>query len=294
LKSYVPHLKRFGIPEEVRKLVSGAWKVPAGWDWWEPTPTSVYPFTLPPALIPFNFQAGGDCVLGAWRHWFAPDRRLTYVHLFYDGPFHARECARTPAQLVALVLIRNRLGLGAEARRLLKRVGIPEDVLPEDEYEDLSAAHPVFGGDWPLGVSGFFHQPDAVYGGRPYTGDFPRAGYDGRGAAQWYKRNFPPTRLRQCCGMEIAWTKGQRDKLKRHLRAVPPWLTADADQPSVFDALLGARDYAGAWMSLNSSSWLPAEAVEAMGRLAAAVDDKEFGVFAKCWTAANRDAGAGM
>jgi hypothetical protein len=294
MKAYNRLLKRLGVPDTVRKLVAGTWKVPAGWQWWPPTEPHPYPFVLPPALVPFNFQIGADLVFGWWRHWFAPDRRPTYVYLGYDGPFHVVERARNPAQLIAVELIRNRdtLNLDPGAHRLLRNVGISAQVFPEDDdYAELSGAHPVFAGDWPHGLVGDALVYDGENGKQPYTGDFPPVGP--RAAAVW-KRAYTPKMVRQYCGMEVAWTPGLKRAIRKHVPKAPPWLLADADQPAVFAGRLKAGDHAGAWMSLNSSTWQPDAAVDAMTRLADAVTDADFRLFARAWIAENRGKQYGM
>jgi hypothetical protein len=94
--------------------------------------------------------------------------------------------------------------------------------------------------------------------------------------------------------MEVAWTPGLRRAIRRHVPGAPPWLLADAEQPAVFAERLQAGDHAGAWMSLNSSSWSTAAALDAMGRLAGAVPDPEFRLFAACWIAENQGKECGM
>lgn len=293
MKAYSRLLKRLGVPDPVRKLVAGTWTVPAGWQWWPPTEPHPYPFVLPPALVPFNFQVGADLVYGWWRHWFAPDRRPTFVFLGYDGPFHVTEVARTPAQFVALNLVgtRDTLNLDPNAGRLLRRVGISAAAFPEDDFAELSGAHPTFNGTWPHGLVSDALVYNGQYGRQRYTGDFPPVGP--RSAADW-KRAYTARKVRQYCGMEVAWTDGLKRAIRRHVPKPPPWLLAHADQPEVFAGRLKKGDHLGAWMSLNSSAWAPAAAADAMTRLMDAVPDPDFRLFARAWIAENQGKEWGM
>ena len=88
-----------------------------------------------------------------------------------------------------------------------------------------------------------------------------------------------PSNLRRSCTLEF--TPAQVAQIA-NLADAPPWFST-TDQPSTFDALLEARDFSGAWMSLNSSGWPFSRAKQAMEALAVAAGDAQLELLASAW-----------
>jgi hypothetical protein len=262
--------ERLGLPLTARRIASGEIR--------HPSVALAAPFEcygFPPALIPLWSDGSGPTYTGYWKHWFV-QREMTVV--FYDlEEGRAHEVARNFEQLAWLeaLNLRSHPSFIAEAESFAKTLGIGnleqlDAIITQtgDLPEGLQEL-PAFGSASPLSSC-----LDTVN----YTGDFP---FDGMA--------LTPERVRRICGLEVS------DELREEIAAqdfAPEWFKTGEQEP-VFDKLLRREDYAGAWMSLNSSGWDYSEAKSALRRLNEAVADEAFDILVKAWTAEpHEEAGA--
>jgi hypothetical protein len=234
---------------------------------------------FPPALLPLWFSDG--VFVGFWKHWFSTRSTTIVRHYAYEG-WITEEWARSFDQLACMVILTAiDLDDGVvedETRQFAQAVGLEQDLpLLNEIWRDRGwpriIEHSAFGDESPRR---FLPSPDA------YRGDFPHADME-----------MSVPRLRNTCTYEARGTIGGRidpmenaGRFQARLASVgdiPPWLQT-IDQSPVFDQLLEAGDYLGAWMSLNSVGWTYGQAKTSIRKLAAAAGDEEFQRLAEVWS----------
>jgi hypothetical protein len=251
-----------GLPGVAREIALGKVDLPSGI---VETPFLSYGF--PPALIPIWSDGGGPSYCGFWVHWFS-ERERTIVKVLAEAGYRAFEYARTVEQLVAIVALEQISldeGIGEETTRFAEQVGL-------EGLDELAAIVAISGEK----VSGLkdrkefgSRSPTKCYvNGVGYQGDFPTASLD-----------VAKANLERIAGLELSDELGASIA---QLPSSPPWLRARSQRP-VFGELLARKDFAGAWMSLNSPGWQFAEAKQAMRALALAAGDPAFRVVADAW-----------
>jgi hypothetical protein len=225
-------------------------------------------YGFPPALLPL-WSSEGAAYDGYWKHWFSP-RKLTIVATEVAQKRRTHEVARDLPQVIrqmTLFTISWNEGIIPAARTFAYQTGVSDQ-----ELEQMERAIAEFG-DHPDGwltLPGFTEDPPlpCVPDGRGYQGDFPY-----RGMA------LTPQAVRNICTFEV------EEEVRRQIAALPfapPWFT-ESNQSLVFNQLLQQEDYAGAWMSLNSTGWQFPQAKDAMRRLAERVEVPGFGLLADAW-----------
>jgi hypothetical protein len=138
-------------------------------------------------------------------------------------------------------------------------------------------------GDDPLGYSAIPQFENdlplaSVTDPRQYTGSFPTGTFSGSSKC-W----------EESCSFEVpdevlaSWPK--------HI-AKPRWFQP-GNRVQDFETFLGARDFHGAWLSLNSPGWSIAAAKGALTRLASAANDHGFSLLAKAWTSVAEESSGG-
>ena len=223
-----------------------------------------------PAMLPL-WSTVGPSYTGYWKHWFSP-RRLTIVQADIEENLLAREIARDFGQLVYVAVqaaLSAENSLGPEARILVARTEIPEQELDQliqiaevtDEENGLLALA-AFAQDPPLACF-----PE---NGQGYPGDFPHDAM-----------TLTPQAVRNLCTYETSVRLSQQIAA---LPFAPPWFI-EGDQSVVFDNLLQQGNYAGAWLSLNSTGWKVADAKAALRRLASQSREPGLDLLADAWSA---------
>jgi len=249
-----------------------------------------------PAMLPL-WSTEDPSYVGYWKHWFSP-RHLTIIQTYIEENLLAREIAcdfdqlaRVAAQTVlrgpnknaridrfssdigleSLFLLgplNNEGSISPEVRDLAARTGIGDPELQQinqiarttDKQEGLLALA-AFAQDPPLAC---------FADSQGYPGDFPRDGM-----------TLTPQSVRDVCTFEAG------EQLRQQIAALPfapPWFTT-SDQSPVFGGLLQQGDHAGAWMSLNSSGWVVADAKTALRRLANQTREPGLDLLADAWSA---------
>ena len=226
-------------------------------------------YGFPPALLPL-WSTGSPIYHGYWKHWFST-RRTTLVEMDVTQQRQTREIARSFAQLareMVLFTISWNEGMIPAVWDFAAGVGISPTEVEQiarmvektgDQEKGLLAL-PLFADDPPMSCF--------PGDGQGYPGDFP-----------CNAMTLTPQTVRNICTFEV------EEDLRREIAALPfapPWF-AESNQSVVFNQLLQQEDYAGAWMSLNSTGWQFPQAKDAMRRLAEQVDVPGFGLLADAW-----------
>lgn len=247
---------RVGLPRIVSELASG--NLPVG----EVDPGATVPFSndgFPPALWPM-WNTGESAFVGVWVHWLV-NRHPTFVELeledstveeiatdvdqlFHWMAYDVFEWCDDDSEVVSALMAA--IGGGHVDVAAVEALRGPGSVGPED-----LAVMPAFATNPPRAVAG-----------PTYTGPFP-VGTRG---------------LDRACSFEL-----QPDVRLGVAVERPPWLVATEQLP-VFSAELAAGRLDRAWLSLNSSGWLYADAVDALNELAARAAVPELSAVAVVWT----------
>ena len=248
-----------GIPDRARALAKGTVSIPLlGYS----APYADYGF--PPALLPLCSEASGPLLFGYWRHWFV-DRACCIVRASVEEGYRVNEIARNFDQFVRVIALEKIVaddGVEADLEEFARRVSITDleelDSISIKGGDDPTTLlqHPLFGTDAPL----------RSCSGTGYKGDFPDPAVEGRNSPIF-------------CGLEIPTDLHER---LRRRASVWPWIRA-VDQRPIFDGCLNARDFAGAWMSLNSPGWRFEDAKDALQDLASAAGDPNLQLLARAW-----------
>jgi hypothetical protein len=250
---------------------------------------------FPPAFIPLWSELSNSLSHGVWKHWFASGREISYVCLDAEA-YYASEVARTPEQLLAFIVFKELLTdheIVEELKSFAGKVGMSNFdevhqafLLTKDSgmcnlinVSNFGTLSPL---ECHLNYFGFNDLPaGTTKDGFGYMGTYPHV-----------NMSLTPDSVRRVCGLEI--TDGLLEKIAA-LPFAPPWLSnvvkksnsplwvTTYDQAPIFYQLLEANDFAGAWMSLNSSGWEFAEAKKAMKDLANKVQDIAFSTLAVAW-----------
>ncbi|HYE19490.1 MAG TPA: hypothetical protein VEA69_13650 [Tepidisphaeraceae bacterium] len=219
-----------------------------------PSPAFVAPFQdfgFPPACVPLWSERATGRYAALWLHPFG-GRRSTFVTCDVADGYYTWEIARTARQLL-IEVVANFLGharLATAVERFAADVGVDVGRVRATRRPGVPYRHglldlPEFAADPPLSC---FADEAA------YPGDFP-AGPAAR---------LTPERARTWCGLEVT------EPLGAQLLATgfaPLWF-AGTGTPSLFERLIDAGDFAGAWCCLNSNGWTSAAAEGALARLA--------------------------
>lgn len=222
-----------------------------------------------PAMLPL-WSTEDPSYVGYWKHWFSP-RHLTIIQTYIEENLLAREIAcdfDQLARVAAQTVLNNEGSISPEVRDLAARTGIGDPELQQinqiarttDKQEGL------------LALAAFAQNPPLACfaDGQGYPGDFPRDGM-----------TLTPQSVRDVCTFEAG------EQLRQQIAALPfapPWFTT-SDQSPVFGGLLQQGDHAGAWMSLNSSGWVVADAKTALRRLADQTREPGLDLLADAWSA---------
>lgn len=225
-------------------------------------------YGFPPALLPL--WSTGAIYHGYWKHWLSP-RKITIVELDVAQKRRAHEVARNFPQLIRQMTLFD-ICWNEEVTATV-RASARETDISDQEIEQMARAVAVYG-DHPDGwltLPSFAEGPPlpCVPDGKGYHGDFP---FEGMALT---KEN-----VRHICTFEAD------EVLRREIVALPfapPWFLTDEQAP-VFKQFMEQGDYAGAWMSLNSTGWLFAEAKAALKELGERVDVPGFGLLVDAWT----------
>ena len=224
-------------------------------------------YGFPPALLPL--WSTGAIYHGYWKHWFSP-RSLALVEMDVAQKRQTHEVARNFPQLIremTLFDVSWNEEIRPAVRDSARQTGISDQELVQmEEVVAASGDHP---SGWLL-LPGFAENPPrpCVSEGTEYYGDFP-----------FHGMALTEQNVRLLCTFEVD------EPLSREITGLsfaPPWFLTDK-QPPVFERLLQAGDYSGAWMSLNSTGWRFAEAAEALQRLASAVAVPGFDLLVNAW-----------
>jgi hypothetical protein len=236
-----------------------------------PSLTETVPFPaagFPPALVPIWLRPTGLEYFGYWKHFFT-SRHVSVVSTAAEDGFLVVEVARSVEQFFAYECLRQLAiwdGVRPAIERFARDTGV-DLVELERIFRDL--------GD----------DPDVVFKRPPLNrDDLPWIAV--RRSGETYRGDFPSPAmvpdadvLRATCTLE--YTPELLAKFAA-LPTAPPWFRS-TDQPALFQELLAAKDYQGAWMTLNSSGWYFVQAKGALAMLADAAGSKELGVLAEAW-----------
>lgn len=222
---------------------------------------------FPPALIPIWVSPTGLEYFGYWRHFFT-DRHVSIVSSAAQDGYLVIEVARSTQQFFGyecLTQLANWGGVRPEIARFAADTGV--DLVAIDKIRQEV-------GD----------DPDVVFKRAPLNGDLPWIAV--RRTGDEYRGDFPSPKmagdaevLRATCTLE--YTPELLAKFGA-LPTTPPWFRS-TDKPALFQELLAAKDYQGAWMTLNSSGWYFVQAKGALAMLADAAGSKELSVLAEAW-----------
>ena len=259
---YADVYRMLGLSEVAAKIALGHLPMPG--------PTLRVPFpavAFPPALIPIWLRPVDLQYFGYWKHFFSK-RHVSIVSCAAADGWRPTEVARTIDQFFAYECVHQLCAFGGptdELRAFAAAAHIDLDAL--DRLSNEVGENPqalfrsqLFSGGVPLSAAG------ADAGG--YRGDFPHEAMVMTAAT-----------LRRTCTLEFTPAHAARIA---DIADTPPWFST-ADQPATFDALLAAGDFAGAWMSLNSSGWQFLQAKQAMRTLSAAAGDADLEILAAAW-----------
>lgn len=228
-----------------------------------------YWYVYPPVLTPVWSDGGGPSYIGYWKHWFV-EREPCFVEMYVEGGCMAREIARTPAQLFAVIAMRAISlddGVTPELERFASAVGLDclaeLDALSLDVGDDLAAfaAAEVFKTQTPLES-----MPSSAL---PYTGGFPDASNPAPG---WWHRS---------CSFETALQAMPAPPGVE----LPAWFDPQQDKNTLFQGFLAAGKLDCAWLTLNSTGWSIADARRAIVQLQDRACDEAFDRMAMAWLA---------
>ncbi len=262
--AYSKALGLLGLPHALIECAEG--KIPA------PIVTLEAPpgwYGHPPALIPIWSDGSGPTYIGYWKHWFIK-REPCFVQMYVDSQRFTIEIARTVEQLfrvIAMMTIVADDEVRPDLEKFAKEVGLHN----LQELVDVS----VRTGDNPKG----FIQIEAFQISTPlescnienYKGDFP-TGHFAYYHPWWTKS----------CSFEVpaeilhSWP---------HDVKLPPWLDNALPKVELFNEYLGKSQLDKAWLTLNSTGWLIADAKTALADLCAQVNDLVFTAQAAAWLA---------
>lgn len=232
-----------------------------------------YWYVYPPALSPVWSDGSGPTYIGYWKHWFV-EREPCFVEMYVDGGCMAREIARTPAQLFAVIAMRTISlddGVTPVLEQFASAVGLDclaeLEVLSLEAGDDLAAfaAAEVFKTRTPLES-----MPSSAL---PYSGDFPDASNPAPG---WWQRS---------CSFETAL----------QVMPAPPgvelpgWFDPQQNKQALFEGFLASGRLDCAWLTLNSTGWSIADARRAIVQLQAQARDEAFDLWVAAWLAAASD-----
>jgi hypothetical protein len=234
-------------------------------------------FGFPPALCPVWSDASLPFYLGYWKHW-CTSRAATFVTMYVRSGRKVREIARTPDQFLCHAVM-TAICVHDQVTPAIKRFASAVGIVNLSEIDKVSKNT----GDDPLGYSAISQFKKelplaSVTDVSQYTGEFPTGDFSG--SREWWERS---------CAFEVpdeVLSSWPRDVTK------PPWFQAES-KAKEFDRLLGAGNYHGAWLTLNSPGWTIAGAKGALARLASAGRDPSLSVLAKAWNSVAQESSGG-
>ena len=219
-----------------------------------------------PALIPIWSSDSGPAYLGILKHWFTT-RPATFVRMSIDlGTI--TEIARTTDQFFASAVIAAIVaqdGIRPPTDHFATALG--NNNVPELDNGAVNT------GDDPKGFSSISQFRGAlplacVSDVRQYDGEFPTGEFGG--TSQWFN----------ACSFEVSSdTRGAWPTSVPRPEWFVPGRKVDA-----FNRFLAQGDFHAAWLTLNSTGWSIAEAVDAIQRLASQANYSMFSLLALAWT----------
>lgn len=267
--------RRFLTAAQRRCLEDGAIRTPLGRMGGEIPVASGLHQPFPPALVPV--YSDGEKYIGLWLHPIVNGRTPTWVKL-YGERWLIDEVARSFEQFL-FHLFHDVLGVGSWERpgepweeaflsctpalRRLRLGTLIADLWASKSaraYDVTYREAELFRNSLPRHV---VNKTDT------YSGEFP------------VPSNITKTHLARCCGFEmgpkvVKAAKGARIDL-------PPWM-ASSKASDVFRDCLEQRDFAGAWLTLNSRGWDSVSQVrEALHVLATASGNADVKAIAATW-----------
>lgn len=250
------------LPQSVLEIASGKIELPM----YAQVPYECYGF--PPALVPLWSTDSPDYT-GVWKHWFVP-RTMTFVTMSVEAGRQTSEVARNFDQLVREITLYGMMAQGG----LTPEVQAFASAMHVDNVQAVYNAFTKSGSK----ISGLLSLPE-------FQNETPLAclpselGYSG----EYPTKAMPltPDNVRRVCTLEVNSALRQLIILSPF---APAWFTT-SDQRPVFDSLLSANDFEGAWMSLNSTGWDFADAKRAIRRLRDVANLPGFDLLVDAWTA---------
>lgn len=210
-----------------------------------------HPF--PPAFIPIFEDNGGPSLSGILHHWFV-QRDTVYVKYLIDAGIFV-EVGRNGQQVIAAMLLQMDMveeGITPVISTFANALGYKDlaaiDAFAETYGDIPSSFHhlEIIGEDVPLSFA-----PDL----QSYKGDFPAS-----------ERLFNQSAL--ACSFEVPAIWGQPDNVNRQ---------------QLFDQYLAQQESGKAWLTLNSSGWLIADAIKALIKLKELETNPLFHLIADNW-----------
>ena len=232
-------------------------------------------FGFPPALIPIWSDGSRPTYIGYWKHWFV-EREPCFVKMYISSDRMTTEIARTSSQLfgvVAMMAISLDDGVTLGLEQFAARVGL-ESLLELDAVSLKT-------GDDPKGfpkaeLFKTLTPLDCIScDGTPYMGGFPNEFASGN----WWETS---------CSFEI---------LNRNMRVpessnLPGWFDPAQEKTTLFEGFMSASRLDYAWLTLNSTGWMIADARRAIVELQARTSDEAFNCVVTSWLSV-ADVGAG-
>ncbi|QXI54286.1 hypothetical protein [Pseudomonas alvandae] len=233
-------------------------------------------FGFPPALVPIWSDGSRPTYIGYWKHWFV-EREPCFVKMFVSSDRMTTEIARTPSQLfgvIAMMAISLNDEVTLDLEQFAARVGL--ESLSELDAVSLKT------GDDPKGFpkAELFRTLTPLdcnsYDGNPYMGDFPSEFARGN----WWETS---------CSFEV---------LNKNMRipesaSLPGWFDPVQVRTTLFESFMSAGRLDYAWLTLNSTGWLIADARRAIIELQARTCDEVFGCVAASWLSFADDSAGG-